>query len=68
MTIIRCKQVRRNNFYGAVQLFVLPLPGGSRRGGAMRFAMFRVSGLKPGLVDRQACFEAVQAVANSFAT
>ncbi|MCW7543339.1 hypothetical protein N7I30_05930 [Aurantimonas litoralis] len=67
MTFIRCKQVRRNNFYGAVQLFVLLLLD-RRVGSATRSAMVRVTGWEPDLVDRQACFEAVQAVANSFAT
>ncbi|MCD1642654.1 hypothetical protein K7I14_07185 [Aurantimonas coralicida] len=67
MTLIRCKQVRRNKFYGAVQLLVLLPPDGCRRVDAARSAMVRVSGWEPGLVDRQACFEAVQAGANSFA-
>jgi|OM-RGC.v1.035323116 hypothetical protein len=68
MTLIRREQVRRNNFHGAVQLFVLLPPDGCRRVGATRSAMVRVSGWEPGLVNRQACFGAVQAGANSFAT
>ena len=68
MTFIRCQQVRRNNFHGAVQLLVLLPSDGRRRVGATRSAMFRVSGWEPGLVDRQACFGAMQGVANSFAT
>jgi hypothetical protein len=68
MPLILCKQVRRNNFYCAVQLLVLLPPAGRWWVGVTRFAMFRVSGLEPGLMDRQACFEAVQAATNSFAT
>ncbi|MCC4296110.1 hypothetical protein [Aurantimonas coralicida] len=68
MTFIRCQQVRRNNFHGAVQLLVLLPPDGCRRVGATRSGMFRLSRSDLGLVDRQACFAAVQGVANSFAT
>ncbi|MDX1730267.1 MAG: hypothetical protein R3184_03945 [Aurantimonas coralicida] len=68
MTLIRCQKVRRNNFHGAVQLLVLLPPCGRRRVGTTRSAMVRVTGWEADLVDKQACVEAVQAAADSFAT